>query len=99
LPAEGLQLTKYRPYFGYNLLLGVICIAAGRGARRARNSTSNPRRNVPWLKVEVECAAELYTRGLRLGEVAAIGPSAGSLGSAGELALSRRTTTPFRLIA
>jgi hypothetical protein len=36
-------------------------------------------------KVEVECAAELYARGLSLREVAAIGPSAGSLGSAGEL--------------
>jgi hypothetical protein len=27
LPAEGLQLTNYRPYFGYGLVLGVICIA------------------------------------------------------------------------
>jgi hypothetical protein len=29
LPAEGLQLANYRPYFGYDLLLGVICIAGG----------------------------------------------------------------------
>jgi hypothetical protein len=29
-----LQLTKYRPYFDYSLSLRVICIAAGRRARR-----------------------------------------------------------------
>jgi hypothetical protein len=50
--------------------------------------------------VEVECAAELYARGLSLREVATIGPSAGSLGSAGELlhaATSRNTgATPRR---
>jgi hypothetical protein len=27
LPAEGLQLTNYRHYFGYGPLLGVTCIA------------------------------------------------------------------------
>jgi hypothetical protein len=58
LPAEGLQLTKYRPYFGYGILLGVTCIA---GARRRRGGEREAE-GAPALRVG-QAAAPSVVRG------------------------------------